>query len=391
MRIFRASVPILVLAAMLAGISLTAPAALAADPLSVAAVTASAHDGNVPQNTIDNSLSTRWSASGDGVWIQYDLGSSKTVGWLSIAWYRGNERRANFDVQTSADATSWTNVISDRDSGGTSTQPENYDFTDRSARYVRIVGHGNEDNAWNSIAEVDIFGAGSPGGGGGPCDYPGQILNLNNWKVQLPVDDPDQSGTQPLEVKPPAVATYRISPWFTTTSSCDRVQFRNAVNGATTPNTTYARSELRELTSSGANASWSSTSGTHTMVINQAITHLPNTKPHVVAGQIHDGNDRSVFRLEGSSLYVTQDNDTHYKLVTSNYVLGTRFEAKFVVSGGNIRAYYNGTLQATIPVEFTTGYFKAGVYTQANCTNSSPCDTSNYGEVMIYSVSVSHS
>jgi hypothetical protein len=54
-------------------------------------------------------------------------------------------------------------------------------------------------------------------------------------------------------------------------------------------------------------------------------------------------------------------------------------------------AYYNGVLQTTIPVSFPTGYFKAGGYTLANCTNSAPCDTSNYGEVVIYGLSVTHS
>lgn len=221
---------------------------------------------------------------------------------------------------------------------------------------------------------------------------PADVLNLTNWKLQLPVDNPNQSGTQVREVTQPALDSFSQSPWFVANAACSGVQFRNAVNGVTTPNTSYARSELREMTNNGASqAIWSSNSGTHTMIIDQAITHLPNTKPHVVAGQIHDGNDRSVFRLEGSSLYVTKDNDTHFKLVTSNYVLGTRFQAKFVVSGGQIKAYYNNVLQATIPVSFTTGYFKAGVYTQANCTNSSPCDTGNYGEVVVYGVSVTHS
>ena len=51
-----------------------------------------------------------------------------------------------------------------------------------------------------------------------------------------------------------------------------------------------------------------------------------------------------------------------------------------MVSNGSIKAYYNNVLQATIPKSFSGGYFKAGVYTQANCTNSSPCDTSNYGD-----------
>lgn len=182
-----------------------------------------------------------------------------------------------------------------------------------------------------------------------------------------------------------------ISPWFQPNSSCHGVRFRNAVDGVTTPNTSYARSELRELTADGrSEIKWSSTSGTHTMTIDQSIDHLPNTKRQVVAGQIHDGDDRSTFRLDGSSLYITRDNDTRWKLVTSDYRLGTRFQAKFVVSKGSIKAYYNGVLQTTIPVDFTTGYFKAGVYTQANCTNSSPCDSSNYGQTTIYRLRVTH-
>ncbi|MFJ9032739.1 polysaccharide lyase family 7 protein [Streptomyces sp. NPDC102274] len=233
----------------------------------------------------------------------------------------------------------------------------------------------------------------STGGTPAACPSPSSVLGLTgNWKLQLPVDDPNASGTQPLEIKQPALASYNSNPWFTPTSDCEGVKFRAAVNGATTTNTSYPRSELREMTNNGGSlASWSSSSGTHTLIIDQAVNRLPATKSHVVVGQIHDGNDRSVFRLEGTSLYVTKDNDTHHKLVTGDYRLGTVFEAKFVVSGGKIKAYYNGVLQTTITAAFTTGYFKAGVYTQANCGNSSPCNSDNYGEATIYNVSVKHS
>jgi hypothetical protein len=243
------------------------------------------------------------------------------------------------------------------------------------------------------LAGAAVLTTTSPAGAGPTaCSYPAQVLDLSRWKEQLPIDDPNQSGTQILQILQPRLNTYVLSPWFKPTSYCDGVQFRNAVNGVKTPNTTYARSELREMKADGVTeASWSSNVGTHTMVIEQAVNQLPNTKQQVVVGQIHDGNDRSTFRLDGKSLYITKDNDTHYKLVTSNYTLGTRFQAKFVVSDGSIKAYYNGTLMTTIPVSFSTGYFKAGVYTQANCTNSSPCDSSNYGQNTIYKLSVSHS
>jgi beta-glucanase (GH16 family) len=121
------------------------------------AVTASANDGNVPGNTVDNSWSTRWSASGDGQWIRYDLGSVQTVGYVKIAFYSGNTRQARFDLQTSTDGISWSNALTNATSSGTTTSEQTFDFADRSARYVRYLGHGNSVNTWNSLYEVSLF------------------------------------------------------------------------------------------------------------------------------------------------------------------------------------------------------------------------------------------
>jgi F5/8 type C domain-containing protein len=121
-----------------------------------AGVTASTHDGNVPGNTVDNNLATRWSAQGDGQWIAYDLGSVRTVGYVRIAVYQGNQRRNVFDLQTSNNASTWTTVWS-AESSGTTTQEQTYDFPDVQARYVRYLGHENNRNDWNSLTEVSIF------------------------------------------------------------------------------------------------------------------------------------------------------------------------------------------------------------------------------------------
>ena len=120
-------------------------------------VTASADDGNVPANTVDNNLATRWSANGDGQWIRYDLGSTKTVAFVKIAFYNGDTRTSTFDVQTSGDGTTWTTRTS-RTSSGSTTALETFDFTDVTARYVRILGHGNSVNLWNSYTEVEVWG-----------------------------------------------------------------------------------------------------------------------------------------------------------------------------------------------------------------------------------------
>jgi len=105
---------------------------------------------------MDNNLNTRWSAEGYGEWIQYNLGTQKTVSSVKIAWYRGDKRWTKFDIKVSANGTSWTTVISQRTSSGTSKQLEAYNFNSTSCQYVRITGYGNEENDWNSITEVEI-------------------------------------------------------------------------------------------------------------------------------------------------------------------------------------------------------------------------------------------
>ena len=124
------------------------------------AVSASTNDGNLPGNTVDGSLATRWSASGDGQWIQYDLGSTRTVSEVRIAWYQGNTRVSTFDVLASDSPTGpWTTLLAGRTSNGTSTALETHDIApDAAARHVRIVGHGNSLNTWNSVTEVEIWG-----------------------------------------------------------------------------------------------------------------------------------------------------------------------------------------------------------------------------------------
>src|SRR6478735_7029372 len=102
--------------------------------LPVAAASASADDGNVPANTLDGSLSTRWSAQGDGQWIRFDLGTNQTVGSVKIAWHNGDQRQSLFDVQTSGNGSTWTTVFSGRSSGAT-TALEGYPTTEGSARY----------------------------------------------------------------------------------------------------------------------------------------------------------------------------------------------------------------------------------------------------------------
>lgn len=217
------------------------------------------------------------------------------------------------------------------------------------------------------------------------CSRPARILTLGRWKLTLPVG----VNGRPTEILGPRLQSY-TSAYFAVSQACNAVDFRAPVDGVTTVDSQNPRSELRQMSSRGDLAAWSSTSGRHTMVLTEAFTRVPDGNPQVVGGQIHDADeDISVFRLEGTNLYVTNGDDSHYQLVTSSYTLGTPFEAKYVVGGGVIRAYVDNHLVATINKAFDGAYFKAGAYTQANCGDASPCSRYNYGEVQIYALKVS--
>lgn len=135
--------------------------------------TANAEDGtNVAGNTLDDDLGTRWSANSDGLpegqWIQFDMGDYYAVHFLHIAWFNGNARTTNFDVEISDDGTNWRALTTDQVSSGTTLQLEPVNIPVSHGRYLRIVGYGytsndgNTTSGWNSITEVAINGLIAP-------------------------------------------------------------------------------------------------------------------------------------------------------------------------------------------------------------------------------------
>jgi len=106
-------------------------------------------------NVKDNNLQTRWSNNGKGSWIQLDLGSSKNICNVNIAWYKGNERQNNFIISTSKDGSTFTKVL-EKKSSGTSLNLEKYILTKPDARYIKITVNGNTQNDYASITEANI-------------------------------------------------------------------------------------------------------------------------------------------------------------------------------------------------------------------------------------------
>lgn len=116
----------------------------------------------VPENAIDDNMTTRWAAVGVGRYLTLDLGSVQTVSDVRIAWYAGDTRRSIFDILVSSDGVNYQTLLSNHESSGTTTSLETYDLADTPARYVRIYGRGNSTgNQWNSLFEAEVHGVSS--------------------------------------------------------------------------------------------------------------------------------------------------------------------------------------------------------------------------------------
>ncbi len=140
----------------------TAAAANTCTNLAISDVIASGNDSsvNLPKNTIDNNLNTRWSNLGIGSWIRLDLGIQKVICSVDIAWYNGNQRQNNFVISVSNDGSTFTNVFTGK-SSGTTLSSEKYNLPANTVgRYVRITVNGNTQNNYASITEIDVYGSG---------------------------------------------------------------------------------------------------------------------------------------------------------------------------------------------------------------------------------------
>jgi hypothetical protein len=177
-------------------------------PMNATTVTASSYQPNttnIPANVVDGIWDgdVRWSASGQGEWLQFDMGQSETVTYLNIAFLNAVDRLSSFEILGSnqADFQQSTVLLPKRLSrslraGDSILQP--YVLNQPAAyRYLRLVGYGNNasgsSSSWNSITEVELY-TGTPPEVNEPTGPTG----------------PPQAGDKPVEPLPP-VQVVRVN------------------------------------------------------------------------------------------------------------------------------------------------------------------------------------
>jgi hypothetical protein len=102
---------------------------------------------------VDGNTGTRWSSAfSDPQWLQVDLGASHAISSVALNW-EGAYGTA-YQIQTSANGTTWTTIYSTTaGSGGNQTLN-----VTGSGRYVRMYGTARSTQYGYSLWEFQVYG-----------------------------------------------------------------------------------------------------------------------------------------------------------------------------------------------------------------------------------------
>ena len=119
-------------------------------------VTASSIQGDpwAAANAVDGNLSTRWSSAfSDPQWLEVDLGATHAIREVILYWE--NAHATAFQIQTSENGTTWTDIYS------TTTGPggEQIIEVNGTGRYVRMYGTARNTQYGYSLYEFQVLGS----------------------------------------------------------------------------------------------------------------------------------------------------------------------------------------------------------------------------------------
>ncbi|GHJ43086.1 hypothetical protein Cs7R123_04280 [Catellatospora sp. TT07R-123] len=251
---------------------------------------------------------------------------------------------------------------------------------------VRITATTANGPANIDFIDVDVTGL-------NPNVSPGGNFDLSVWSLQLPIGSPGSPTTiPPAQLKGPT--GYANPTYFWTDKNDGSMTFWDPEAGVTTPNSNYARTELREMNPNGSAADWALT-GTHRL---SARLRVVSVTKNVCVGQVHLGSGGTstkpllelYYAPNGNITLGTENSPDGGQTLhpVGNVPLGTQWSYVIAISGGSINLTINGsTTSYPIPSSFNQyhQYFKAGDYNQSSSTS-----TSNGAKVKFYALSVTH-
>jgi len=362
----------------------------------------------------DKTNSSNWQSDEKPQEIIFQLSNKALLKDFVISW-QNQDVNNYFELESSLDKENWYPLIINGQSS------KNYIIADRlelnsneqTAYFVKLTLNGNSLNNQNNVIEIEAFG----------CHQDTQHnIELIDWYLSVQTDE-DGDGKSD-SIKETELSNGYEDPRFFYVSEDEGLVFSSTVKGyKTSTNTSYVRSELREMLRRGNSShdtqgvnknNWVFSSAPlqdqnnaggvdGTLNVDVAVNHVTSTGEdyqigRVIIGQIHANDDEPV-RLyyrklpdnDKGSIYIAHEvlggDDTNYELLGSSdnnannpsngIALDEKFSYQIKVLGHELTVTItkeNGDVFTKIVDMSNSGYdegdqymyFKAGVYNQNN-------------------------
>jgi len=410
----------------------------------------SGHGSYPATNVIDGNtdFASRWAGSGSPVNLTVQLNETTDISSVGVAWGRGDSRAYTFEIYARPGTNgSWTKVYDDV-SSGTTADIEVFDIDDIAAQQIRIKTFSNTANTtWTNITEVEVYGGGSvtpptTNPTLDPSAPPSDNFDLSRWYLSIQTDDNGDGKADSIK-EDELNAGFEDSRFFYTAND-GGMTFKSEIDGyKTSTNTSYTRSELREMLragdtsidtsgvnennwvfSSAPSAAQNAAGGVDgNMKATVAVNHVTSTGDsgqvgRVIIGQIHASSDEPVrlyYRLlpghDKGSIYFAHEPgngnaEQWYEMIGSRsssasepsdgIALNEVFSYEIDVQGDTltVKILREGKATVTETVDMSNSgydvadeymYFKAGVYNQNNTG-----DGDDYVQATFYALEVTH-
>ncbi len=392
-------------------------------------------DGYPASNVIDKSFiaTSRWSASKLDQSLILTLEAAALIKGISVTWFNENSLSYSYDVEVSQDQLTWTPVLTSVMSDSSTTRGEFISISESSAAYIKIITRGNSQDESSHIVEVEAFG----------CQQDtASSIELDDWYLSIPVDEGTNSKAE--SIKEEALANDYFNAEFFFLNSSGGLVFRAPIEGAkTSANTSYTRTELREMLRRGDTSISTQGINDNNWVFSSApiqeqqsaggvdgelfaelaVNYVTTTGDsaqvgRVIIGQIHANDDepirvyyRKLPNNDKGAIYLAHEilggDDVYYELIgtrsksadnpENGIRLNERFSYKISVVGNQLTFTLSRAQQPDVVevIDMSASgydlggqymYFKAGVYNQNNTG-----DPKDYVQATFYQINNTHS
>ena len=114
----------------------------------------------IAENAIDNDITTSWASGKRGAYLILYFGKPVDITKIKIRWIKRKKQKNRsfiFSINVLKNKINWRNII-DRKKTIINNSSEYYNFAIKDIQYLKLITHGNNENSWTHISEIEVYG-----------------------------------------------------------------------------------------------------------------------------------------------------------------------------------------------------------------------------------------